>query len=274
MPEPARTLLYLRPDEMGSAYNKAATTDLSRYRRFLAGACRFVDQYTGRRFDDYHYTRTYTNHTRDWGGLIDTDGYLCLDHDLRAVTALVDSNGASASEWWAIGDPIIRRVRPEPYGGWGNGTAISLAGRWGYGGYWDDLGTTLSAGLNASATTCTLTADGPQAEMLVQIDSEYLLITAYNTSTNTATVKRGFNGSTAATHSSGAALSYFVVDEVINDMVGRLVAWKIEQSASPLSGQVVIGDFSYPVNTDGLPKDVITELSKAGYIKVPRIKSV
>lgn len=76
----------------------------------------------------------------------------------------------------------------------------------------DDV--TDGAGINATVTSITVAdadganfrADTPRFSEgnLIRIDSEYLRVTAVNTTTNVLTVKRGENGTTAAAHLLGA----------------------------------------------------------------------
>lgn len=70
---------------------------------------------------------------------------------------------------------------------------------------------TLAVGINATVTDFTVTdADGMGAEgetprfspgNLIKVDSEFMRVLAVNTTTNTLTVRRGENGTTAAVHS-------------------------------------------------------------------------
>jgi hypothetical protein len=68
----------------------------------------------------------------------------------------------------------------------------------------------LGATINTSATTITLAANETlgsiQPGAYIQIDYEYMLVTAAASATN-ITVERGFGGSTPASHSSGAVIN-------------------------------------------------------------------
>jgi hypothetical protein len=70
-------------------------------------------------------------------------------------------------------------------------------------------GTTLTNPVNATATSLNVDSAASLAVspgLTIQIDSEQLLITAVNTTSNTFTVVRGVNGTAAAAHDSSAAL--------------------------------------------------------------------
>lgn len=113
--------------------------------------------------------------------------------------------------------------------------AISIAGTWGwhdnYSAAWVSA-TTISADVTTtSATTVTVTsAASLSAGHLIKIDSEYLRIT--NVSSNTLTVTRGQNGSTAATHTSGAAVSYWQSFSMVTQAAARWSAFLISRDGA------------------------------------------
>lgn len=92
--------------------------------------------------------------------------------------------------------------------------AISLRGIWGYhdrySEAWLDVGASLSAGINSSDTSVVVEPSLTiRAGQLVKIDSEFLYVRSVvedATNGDTLTLARGANGSTAASHSSSAAL--------------------------------------------------------------------
>lgn len=55
--------------------------------------------------------------------------------------------------------------------------------------------------------------------MMLKIDSEFMLLIKVVNSTKTLTVKRGWNGSTAAAHSNGATVSVFQVEPALEELV-------------------------------------------------------
>jgi hypothetical protein len=90
---------------------------------------------------------------------------------------------------------------------------LSILGSWGYTA--DTLSVTTADAIGSTTTTSisvtSATDLGPAQTVL--IDSEQLYITTI--SGNTLTVQRGVNGSTAATHSGGAALTRFDYPELV-----------------------------------------------------------
>lgn len=90
--------------------------------------------------------------------------------------------------------------------------AISVTGVWGavddYANAWVNQTTLNGAITTATATSVPVTsASALSAGMLIRVDSEYMRITSI--ATNTLTVTRGVNGSTATTHLTLSAVYYF-----------------------------------------------------------------
>lgn len=105
----------------------------------------------------------------------------------------------------------------------------------------------LSVALNATATSVVTTydLDGLRAGSVFEIDSELFYVWEANAGTKTLTVERGFNGTTAATHSAAAIITVnprfprAQVFEAVNDELADL--------SSPMHGlfQVKYFDLDY-----------------------------
>lgn len=117
----------------------------------------------------------------------------------------------------------------------------TIAGVWGfnadYANAWQAVDTiTTVGGINASATSFTVAdVDGDDtngfaprisAGNMLQIGSEWMDVISTVTGTNTVTVKRGVNGSTAASHAQGAAVSTYQVDDAVRRIVVRQCAFQ------------------------------------------------
>ena len=78
--------------------------------------------------------------------------------------------------------------------------------------------TTLSAGIGAADTSITVASatGAPSANFRIRIDNEYLLVT--NVSGTTFTVTRAVEGSTAASHSSGATVTHVLTAEGLTNL--------------------------------------------------------
>lgn len=112
---------------------------------------------------------------------------------------------------------------------------LTITGIWGYNtdyaNAWPTLTTLAAAITTTTATSITVVnVSAPDAYgitpaistgNLIMIDSEMLLVTATNTTTNVVTVTRGVNGSTAATHLNGANVQVWQVEPDISRVVAR-----------------------------------------------------
>lgn len=152
----------------------------------------------------------------------------------------------------------------------------SITGVWGY--HSDYANAWLAADtLSAAITTTTETTftvaniDGDDlfgfegrisAGCLVKIDSEYMLVTGVDILNNRATVRRGFQGSTAATHLISAAVSVWQTEEPISRVVARQAGMLYAREGS-YQVEVIdgVGAISYP-------QDLLSELARTlqGYI--------
>jgi hypothetical protein len=122
----------------------------------------------------------------------------------------------------------------------------------------------LAVDITSSATTLTVAdvdgtnpyGDTPRisAGNLLQIDSEWMDVTATNTSTNVVTVRRGVNGSTAASHTTGAAVTVFQVDENIRRATVRQTAFQYARQGMFESRRVT--EFT----SVDYPKDLLEEV--------------
>lgn len=140
---------------------------------------------------------------------------------------------------------------------------VSITGIWGYrtrytNEAWvkyDDL----QAGITDSATTLTVAdADGldpfgltPRFSLgqLIRIGTEYLEVTAVNTSTNVLTVRRGVQGSTAAAHSNGDDVDSWVFEDEVRRVIERQAAMMLARiGAFQVSEVTDIGTIQYPAD--------------------------
>lgn len=140
-------------------------------------------------------------------------------------------------------------------GVWGYNTDYSHA--------WLGVDTLSAAILNTTATTFTVAnvdGDNPYAESprisagnLIQIDTEWMDVVATDIVTDTVTVIRGVNGSTAATHVLGAVVSVYLVPEDIRRICRQAAFQYARIGAFDIVRQ---SDFS----TVQFPEDLLTEI--------------
>lgn len=195
--------------------------------RHLEGASRVVDRHCRRHF----YVKTETRYLD-----ASNAARLWLDNDLLAVTSLlVDEDGdADYENTWKSTDYILwpytafpklaidADVRQGDYTGfYGVQKSVQIAGQWGYG---DGESATpcipSGATCTTDSTTNTVVTMSDQSKLQIGqnilVDTEQMYVTALTEggSSDTATVVRGVNGTTAATHTAKPVYVYRYPDDV------------------------------------------------------------
>lgn len=201
---------------------------------------------------------------------------LMLDWPLLAVTEITlgdgtvldsDEFGTSPTRGYAIEEIYLTTMA---YSFFALGTretrrgAIAIEGVWGvrrdYAKAWQAI-TTITAGVNASVTTVPLaSAVAVSPGALLRIGSEYMRVTAV--SGNNATVTRACNGTTAAAHDNGAAVSVWSWQPEIRDACSKLAAYyhqrrgSFEASTFDMGAGVVV---RYPADIPPEVENVLRE---------------
>lgn len=163
----------------------------------------------------YDMTASSTSHTPS----ADTDYYLA------------NANGYTGPPW----RKLILHGRGTPMY-FGDGYRVtSLLGVWGYASVTIPTGTTVSTGLASSAAATSFTTSGsplivPGMTLLIGTEQCYL----YALSGTTATIVRGVNGTTAATHADGSAIARYTYDARVHDCALRLFMrrWKARDAGA------------------------------------------
>ena len=197
---------------------------------------------------------------------------------LAITSAAVDTTSiTTVIEGYPQGEPWFKQVRITSDGdNWYsycdsyNPSYLILTGVWGYhndyDNAWLNVGT-LSAEMLAGAASFTVAdVDGDDAYgfpdkisrgMLVKIDSEYMLITATDSTTQVSSVKRSMLGTTAALHTIGSVVYRWETEEPIQRIVARqaglLYAKRGAYQVDTMDG---MGSVSYP-------QDLLPELKHA-----------
>jgi hypothetical protein len=170
---------------------------------------------------------------------------------------LNETSTAWSNTWYPAGQQLL--------------DSIVITGWWGYrrnyaSEGWLPSGDSVqdAAGITASATTISVTSVGGQDYYfqtprfspgnLIRIEDEMCLVWAVNTTTNTLSVRRGVNGSTAAAHAMGAAISLWYPEDDVVRVATRQAAYLYARR----------GAFEQIV-TDGVataiyPRDLVAEL--------------
>lgn len=270
------TTHYCLLSEIRSAVNWGTAGDAAQIRRWIGEESLHLERLCGRRFDHRVETRCYTPLALPDGNLLNRLELL-LNDDLLSVSAIVNGDGTTlnVSDYLLLplAATVKNRVRLKPLrnmswtADWSNDWegSIQINGIWGYGGTWVTVSgeSVRDNPLSAGATTMTVvSAANFEAEMVLRIDTEWVRIIAVSSTTPVLTVERGYNGSTAASHAQGTAIARFVPDALVQALVKRLVAWRNEQSKSPLFGTMVLADASLPVQVAHIPADVQQDIER------------
>ena len=244
----------------------------------LEMASRSIDTFCNRHF----FTKSETRQFRGSGNR------LFLNADLLSVTTLTTlKDDRSTDKTWATTDyelfPLGDTVYPKEWieladntsaGSFASGIkrGVQIAGLFGYGNGnsstpYLSATTTNDGSFGASDTDFTATAGANLniGETLL-IDSEQMYITGI--SSNTITIQRGMNGTTGASHSTGATVYvYKYPQEVVNAcylQAGRISKrWQTAYASS--IGAPEMSPFEVSTNLDG---DVQRLLMKFKYIRV------
>lgn len=228
----------------------------------LDAAARLIDDYTGRHFYPARSTHLFS---------YQDPALLLLDDDLLALHTLTNGDGtafaASAYHLQPATAPVKSSVAldltacvfvhpGDPV------DAISVDGTWGFhpdwASAWADSGDSVQDDpLGASATTLSVQdADGLDAGghwarfaagHLVRIEDEYLHVRGVDAGTNTLTVARGVNGTTAASHAQSTAIAVYQPPAAIRQVCLRVASWLYRQKdagfvhiTGGLRGQVIV----------------------------------
>ena len=246
-----------------------STTDDTVMRKILEAASRSIDSYTNRTF----VTQTATKYF--------DGGYSLWLPDLLSVTTLKTDedcdgtyeNTLTTDDYILYGVGLEDRLNTYPktelvinsslgdYGSFASGVkkGVEIAGIWGYG---DGISatpyvadTTITEDLTAGESAIDVTSvTNLSAGQLILIGSEQYYI--YSISTLTLTVEPGVNGTTQATHSSGATIYiYQYPSDIRQACIDLSVALYQNRSKQGLQSER-IGDYSYTIQGTSLGKSM------------------
>ena len=215
----------------------------------------------------------------------DTPGGRALDveEDLLAITTLTngDATAIASSDYILMpyfGPPYHQiRLKQSSSVVWtldssGNDErAITLLGIWGkvhdYASVWLDTLAILAAAITTTtATTFTCTTGIVKAGWLIRIDLEYLYVDSVSTgASDTVTVRRGVNGSTAATHVISSLIYRWYFPTV--EMICRTAVQAYERlKDNPLGETIRIDGSSFSTPHD-VKKWMSQQLAEAGLMR-------
>ena len=228
-----------------SVLNVTGTGDDTRLRLLAESQSRLIDKLTNRHFYALTATRTFD--------VADTAEVLLPD--LAAITSLKtdDNIDRTFETTWATTDYRLRPSNADPASRFNgnsrpytsaivdsNGTrsftvgdeTVQIVGEWGWWLHKVTATETADAIASTTATTFSVSARTDiEAGHTILVDSEQMYVQSY--SGNTLTISRANNGTSASTHSSGAAISIFEYPDPVREAViiqaSRL--WKRKDSS-------------------------------------------
>ena len=222
----------------------------------LEAASRWIDAHCGRHFYPLTATRYYTAERYD---------QLLIDDLLVVTTLKTDDDGDRTYEiTWAVTDYDLMlfnafpkwRIAVSPDGRYSfpsGAKGVEIAGVWGFGDgesatSYEDSTTDTSEALDTTETGVDVVSGAALAVgNLILIDSEAMYVTAI--SSNTATVIRGVNGTTAAAHDTGKSIYVYVYPDYVVQACAELAkAW---YRASKAGGSEAMGGAPGTMQTGG-----------------------
>lgn len=246
---------YASIGDLKTALSVTSTTDDVVMRKIIDAASRVIDKYCG---------RTFYVESRTW--YFDGAGVRLWIPDLLTVTTLkTDEDGdATYENTFTTDDYILYPLNTYPktyieisndgdYGGFGGGIkkAVQIAGTWGYG---DGISatpyivdTTIAEDLTAGESAINVTsATNLSAGQTILIDSEQYFI--YSISSSTLTVECGVNGTSQATHTSGASLYIYQYPYDVWQACIALASAIYQNRNKQGIIQETLGDYSYTLS--------------------------
>jgi hypothetical protein len=202
----------------------------------LESVSRRIDEFTGR--GSGFGPRTGTNKYDGMGG-----SELRLNDDLVSVTSItlravtrgtVTQTPVADTDYYLVrgdgtyGDPPYRKLVLHGAGSirvFGTGLKVTeIAGTWGYPAILRDLAPTTSEVLDATEQSIDVSAlTGISPGMTLLIESEQVYVSALvDSTTDSITVDRGVNGTTAATHTTGQVIKRYIYTATVVDACNRV----------------------------------------------------
>lgn len=257
---------YCTLDDLKAELGETGTANDARLSRYIAQASRDIESETGRTFIPVTATK-YFDAPNDGGRLF------LVYEDLLTLTTLTDDTGTITSTYYwlyplnmspkhTVMLDVSALGRGFEYDDDPN-RAITIAGVWGVCDDYQSTGLTLGAAIaSTTATSVQLSGAGCKVGWTLLVDSEAMHVSAV--SGNMATVQRGANGTTAATHLISTVVYRYVVPADIELATLELAMYHNNTRATGGIEQESIGEYSvkYDIARRGWPSGVVKTLKR------------
>ena len=258
---------YCTLQDLKAELGETGTDNDARLSRYIAQASRAFEDATGRNFVPVTATKYLDCPLRDANRL-----FLAYE-DLLTLTTLTDQTGTITSTYY-----WLYPLNMKPYHSIVLNTttlgrcfeynddpnnAISALGQWGFCDDYMATGLTLAAAISSTtATTVTLSGAGCKAGWTLLVDTEAMHVSAVTG--NVATVQRGANGTTAATHLISTAVYRYAVPQEIEIAVLELASYTNNTRTSGGVESESIGEYSvkYDISRRGWPAGVVNTIKR------------
>ena len=253
-----------------------ATTDDTVIRKIVEASSRSIDQYCNRYFMTQAATKYFDGKVTLWTPDLlsistlktdeDGDGTYENTFDTTFATGDVIPYGVGIEDTLNTFPYIRLEINPEgDYGSFASGVkkGVEIAGIWGYG---DGISatpyvadTTITEDLTAGESAIDVTSVANlSAGQLILIGSEQYYI--YSIATLTLTVEPGVNGTTQATHSSGATIYIYQYPSDIRQACIDLSVATYQNRAKQGLQSERLGDYSYVLAGTSLGKSMVESI--------------
>lgn len=263
---------YVTLDQVKEHIKITSSTDDEKLLDYIEWSSRLIETWKGRRYDPRVQKRVYDTPQANSSvfGVFDpalseiqSKRVLRLDDDLLELTELLNGDNVEITDY--VLEPAneypknrIRLRSSEVFVNSDDGPeqAISVTGVWGYHDRWNEAWTildVLDAQLSASADE--IIVSGAEIGQLLRLDTEYVLV--LDIGATTATVERGFNGSTATIHVSGTKVELYQPMSTIVQCCYRLVKWRYTQKDVDNFDRTFVMGAGVMTTPTSLPSDVV-----------------
>lgn len=236
---------YVSLDALKAEIGETGTSNDAILGRMIERASRWLERVTDRVFIPMTATRTFdVPASLAQAGR----GVLYLHDDLLAVTSLSDDQATKSSSNYFLyplnSTPKTRLELLHSSESWyfsdTRQAAITIAGRWGFSEDTEDTGATLNGAISSTTATTFTADDGSliEAGWCLLIDSEQMFVSSV--SSNTVTVQRGNNGTTAATHSDGTTIYRYVPEPDAEEAVAlKAIAYYNKRTSAGVEAESI-----------------------------------